>query len=159
MNICIASKNKLKRGALQYFICITEGTSTFSSDAPFIFKKKAKFNYIFYQTNSTYICTQYRCAVGNRYFVVMLIWDSVLQCTGILLASGRSGSCLHLCTPWPPTGRLRHRDHPHGAPQDGHPLQPPVRGRKYITIFRESGSTPRRRVLACNTMYYVINYP
>ena len=40
MNICIASKNKLKRGALQYFIYITEGTSTFSSDAPFIFKNK-----------------------------------------------------------------------------------------------------------------------
>ena len=31
---------------------------------------------------------------------------------------------------------LRHRGHPHGAPQDGHPLPPPVRG---IIKLRWSG--------------------
>ena len=69
---------------------------------PHLYLKKAKVNYIFYQTNSTYICTNYRCRGGYQVLRRDSNRDSVLQCTGILLTSGRSGSWLHLCTPGPP---------------------------------------------------------
>jgi hypothetical protein len=59
-------------------------------------KKNTKFNCIFYQTNSTYICTNYRCRGGYQVLRRDSNRDSVLQCTGILLRSGRSGSWLHL---------------------------------------------------------------
>ena len=44
--------------------------------------------------------------------MAMRLWDSVLQCTGILLTSGRSGSCLHLCTPRPPAPGYRSQQVP-----------------------------------------------
>ena len=69
---------------------------------PHLYLRKAKVNYIFYQTNSTYICTSYRCRGGYQVLRCDSNRDSVLQCTGILLTSGRSGSWLHLCTPGPP---------------------------------------------------------
>jgi hypothetical protein len=59
---------------------------------PHLYLKKAKVNYIFYQTNSTYICTSYRCRGGYQVLRCDSNRDSVLQCTGILLTSGRSGS-------------------------------------------------------------------
>ena len=76
---------------------------------PHLYLKNTKVNYIFYQTNSTYICTNYRCRGGYQVLRRDSNRDSVLQCTGILLTSGRSGSWLHLCTPGPPGPGYRSR--------------------------------------------------
>jgi hypothetical protein len=46
---------------------------------PHLYLKKVKVNYIFYQTNSTYICTSYRCRSGYQVLRCDSNMDSVLQ--------------------------------------------------------------------------------
>ena len=59
---------------MHYFICIPEGTSTFSSDAPFIFKKTKSQLYIL--SNKQYVQSSapvIGAAVVTRSFVAILI--------------------------------------------------------------------------------------